>query len=117
MGKNRVVETIPPEGVQVACVLRQIDRPVLPQLLGAQDQNPVISKFEVLDDGERRIGLTEADAIRQDAAVVGVDLIDGALHAVALKVEQRLPDSGLGDSTWRKSRSSSARSDTNFSKT
>jgi hypothetical protein len=51
----------------------------------------------VLDDGERLEGLTEADAVGDDAAAEAFELVDGADDAVALKLVELLPDDGVAD--------------------
>jgi hypothetical protein len=57
----------------------------------------VVAQLVVLDDGQRGVGFAQTDAVGQDAAVVGVDLVDRAFGAVLLEVEQRLPDVGIDD--------------------
>jgi hypothetical protein len=49
----------------------------------------------VLDDGQRREGLAQADAIGQDAAAVRFELVDDPRGGIALEVEELLPDEAV----------------------
>ena len=57
----------------------------------------MVAQFVVLDDRQRRVGFAQAHAVGQDAAVVLVDLVDGAFDAVFLELEQSFPDLGVDD--------------------
>ncbi|MCY1354403.1 hypothetical protein D9M69_407790 [compost metagenome] len=95
--EHGIGEAIFEEGVEFAVVLGEIDRPVVAQLLGAEHQYAVVAQFVVLDDRQRRVGFAQAHAVGQDAAVVLVDLVDGAFDAIFLEVEQSLPDVSVDD--------------------
>jgi hypothetical protein len=96
--KHHVAELVANEGVELGHVAAEVHRPVLAQLLGAQHQHALaVAQLKVFDDRQRGIGLAQAHAVGQDAAVVGVDLLDGALDAVFLEIEQGFPDFGVGD--------------------
>ena len=90
-----VVEAV--GGQEVAAVVGLVERPVVAQALGHQHQHAVIAQLVVLDDGQRLEGLTEADAVGDDAAAEALQLVDGADDAVALELEELLPDDGVAD--------------------
>ena len=92
MGEHQVAELVAHKRVQFGEVAAEVNRPVLTQFLGAQNQHAVVAQLEVFDDGQRRIGFAQADAVGQDAAVVLIDFLYRAFDAIFLKVKQRLPD-------------------------
>ena len=99
-GEVGVVEHVVVEAVggeEVAAVVGLVERPVVAQALGHQHQHAVVAKLVVLDDGERLEGFTEADAVGDDAAAEALQLVDGADDAVALELEELLPDHGVAD--------------------
>ena len=55
----------------------------------------------VLDDGERLERLPETDAVGDDAAAEAVQLVDRADDAVALELEELLPDDRVADAGCR----------------
>ena len=75
-------------GGQVAVV----GAPVLRELLGAEDEDGLVAQLVVLDHRERGEGLSEADAVGEDASVEGLELVDETNHRVLLKLEERPPD-------------------------
>ena len=53
----------------------------------------------ILDDRQGFEGLTEADAVRDDAATEAVQFVDGTNHAIPLEFEQLLPHHGIVDAS------------------
>src|SRR5680860_719525 len=53
---------------------------------------PIIAQLVVLDDRQGLERLSETDAVCDDAAVVLLDLVDRAQHAVALEAIELAPD-------------------------
>ena len=90
VAEHVVVEAVLGEdvGLEVAVVVQ----PVVGELLGAEHQHGVVAQLVVLDDGQGGEGLAQADAVGQDAAVVGFQLVDDAGGGIALEVEELLPD-------------------------
>ena len=89
------VEVEPVGGEKVAPVIDGVERPVFPELLRTQHKDAVVAQLVVLDDGQSLEGLSEADAVGNDAAVVFLDLIDGTQYAVPLKAVELAPDEGI----------------------
>ena len=78
--------------------------PVVGQLLRAQDQHGSIAQLVVLDDRQGGERLAEADAVGQDATVVGLQLVDDAGRRVPLEVVELLPDDAVlvaGALVWK----------------
>ena len=97
MGQHHVAELVPHERVQLGHVAAKINRPVLAQLFGAQHQHTVVAQLKVFDDSQRGIGLTQAHAVGQDAAVVCVDFLYRTLDAIFLKFKKCFPNFGIGN--------------------
>ena len=93
MAEHVVTEAVLVEDVGLG--IAAIGLPVVGELLGAEHQNRLVAKLVVLDDRESGEGFSEADAIGQDAAVVGLQLVDQARGGIALEVEELLPDQGV----------------------
>ena len=89
--EHGVVKTIIRQRVAVIVVLRP-QRPVIAQAFRCQYQNAIIAFLVVLNDGERLIGLAQADAVGDDSALVLLELTDGAHHGVLLEVVELVPD-------------------------
>src|SRR5690554_2965152 len=90
-----VVEAVRRENV--ALVVGLVECPVVAQTLGRQHQNTIVAQLVVFDDRQGFEGLTEADAVRDDAATEAVELVDGAHYAITLELEQLLPHHGIAD--------------------
>jgi len=99
MIQHIVVEAI--GGELVAPVVLRVDRPVLAQLLRAEHEHAVVAQLVVFDDGKRFKRLAEADAVRDDAAAVFLDLIDRAEHAVFLERKELVPDARVAETRPR----------------
>ena len=93
MAEHIVVEAVFGKGVGLE--ISVIVEPVLRQPLRAKDENGAVSQLVVLDDGQGREGLPEPDAVRQDAAVIGFQLVDDSGHRIALEGVELLPDEGV----------------------
>ena len=93
VAEHVVVEAISGEevGLEVAVVVQ----PVVGKLLRAEHQDGLVAQFVILDHGQRGEGFAEADAVGEDAAVVGFQLVDQAGRGIALEVEQLLPDQAV----------------------
>ena len=87
--------------------------PVVGELLWAQHQDGSIAQLVILDDRQRGERFPETDAVSQNAAVVGLQLVDDAGRRVLLEVEQLVPDETVpiaGQIVWkRRPRSTSSR--------
>ncbi len=95
MVQNVVVEPVGRE--DVAPVVGLVEGPVIPQAFGTEDQNPVVAQLEVFDDRQGLEGLTEADAVGNDAATMALQLVDGSEHPIPLELEQLAPDHRVTD--------------------
>ena len=93
--QNVVVEAV--DGQDVAAVVALVQRPVVAQPLRTEHQDTIVAQFVVLDDRERLESLTETDTVGDDAAAEPVQFVDRTDHAVALELEELLPDDGVAD--------------------
>ena len=82
VGMVQHVEAKAVGGERVERAVGAIDRPVASEFLGAEHQHPLVAQLEILDDRKPGIGLSQADAIGEDAAVAIENLVDGGLGAV-----------------------------------
>ena len=55
----------------------------------------LVAELVVLDHRQRGKGLPEPDAVSENAAAIGLELVDDAGRSVALEVVQALPDLGI----------------------
>ena len=99
MIEDVVVEAV--GGEDVAAVVDGVERPVVAEPLGAEDEDAVVAELVVLDDGEGLERLAEADGVGDDAAAVAGELIDGRDDAVALEGVELVPDDGATDARRR----------------
>lgn len=89
-----VREHVVAKSVLVQDVRRQVavvGLPVLGQLLGAEHEHGLVPELVVLDHCERRERLAESHAVREDAAVVGLQLVDQPNRCVLLELVERVP--------------------------
>ena len=99
-GEVGVVEDVVVEAVRredVAAVVGLVERPVVAQRFGHEHEHAVVAQLVVLDDRQRLEGLSEADAVGDDAAAEALQLVDGADHAVALELVELFPDDRVAD--------------------
>ncbi|OQA30347.1 MAG: hypothetical protein BWY57_02897 [Betaproteobacteria bacterium ADurb.Bin341] len=89
-----VAETILFEGVEV--VVASVEEPVVGELLRAEHQDALVFQLEVFDDSKGFESFAKTDAVSEDAAAVLFEFVDGRLGAIALKLEQSLPNSRVG---------------------
>ena len=94
MVEHRVGEAVLGQRVAVVVVVRP-QGPVVAQALGAQHQHAVVALLVVLDHGQRLVGLAQAHAVGDDAALVFLQLADGAHHGVLLEVVEVVPHGRL----------------------
>ena len=92
--EHRVAEAVVGERVAVVVVVGP-QRPVVPQALRAQQQHAGVPLLVVFDHGERLVGLAQAHAVGDDAALVLLELADGAHHGVLLEVVELVPHDGV----------------------
>ncbi len=92
--EHRVGEAVLGERVPVIVVPR-VEGPVLTQTLRAQDEHAGVALLVVLDDRERLEGLAQPHRVGDDAALVLLELTDGAHDGVPLEVVELVPDHGL----------------------
>ena len=78
-------------------VVGAIDRPVPAQLLGTQHQHALVLQFKIFDYRQGGERLSQPDAIGENAAVQGLNLVDHRFRAVILERVQRSPDAGIGE--------------------
>ena len=76
-------------------VVRFVGRPVVRKLLGTEHQHAQIAVFVVFDNGQRSECFAEADAVRQNAAVVLFQLADNCENRVFLECVEFVPDLAL----------------------
>ncbi len=91
--QNVVVEPVAREDVgrEVGVVVG----PVLGQLLWCEDENGLVPKLVVLDHRQGRERFAEPYAVGEDAAAVGLQLVDDPDRGVSLEVVEALPDLGV----------------------
>jgi len=61
----------------------------------AKYQDAFVTLLEILDDREGSVGLSQAYAVRENAAVVVKNLVDGRFGAVLLEGRKRAPDASV----------------------
>ena len=93
VGDQVVVEFVLGERIEPGG--RLPDMPVLPELLGADDEDPFVAQEEIFDDGKSFEGFSQPDAVREDAPIVIQEAADGPPHAVLLEGKELLPDEGI----------------------
>ena len=79
-----VAETI--AGYGIVDLVVAVHRPVVRKFLGTKDEHIAVQRLIVLDDSERRERLAKAYAVGEDAAIVGLELVDDGKNRVPLKV-------------------------------
>ena len=92
--EHRVAEAVVSQRVAIVVVLRP-QGPVVPQALRTEHEDAVVALLVVLHDGERLVGLAQAHRVGDDAALVLLQLADGAHDGVLLEVVELVPDHGL----------------------
>src|SRR5690625_709235 len=93
MSEHVIVEAV--AGEYVCGQVRVVIGPVFSKFLGTENEHGLIAQFIIFDYSKGGEGLSQADAVGKDAAVVGLQFIDDPGGGVALKVVQRLPDLGV----------------------
>ena len=93
VGKHVVAEAVGKERIEATIGL--VNGPVLPELLRAEHEDALVLQLKVFDDGEGFVGFAQANAVGDDAAVVTENFVDGTLHTILLKLEERFPYLGL----------------------
>ena len=63
-----------------------VGRPVVGQLLGAENEDCPIAQLVVFDDRQRRKRLAQANTVSEDAPVICLQLVDDAGGCVLLEV-------------------------------
>ena len=92
--EHRVAEAVVRQRIAVVVVLGP-QGPVVTQALRAQHEDAVVALLVVLHDGERLVGLAQAHRVGDDAALVLLQLADGAHDGVLLEVVELVPYHGL----------------------
>ena len=93
MRQDIITEAISQKRVKGA--VGTVDCPVTPQFLRAEHQYPLVLQLKELDNCQSGKCLAETDAVRQDTAVTGENLINGCFGAVLLERKQLLPNMGV----------------------
>lgn len=94
----RVRKHVKPETVlieRIEAIRGAVNGPVSAKLLRAKHEDALVFQLKILDHREGLVGLAQADAVRNDAAIVLQDLVDSPFDAVALKLKKRFPDPRL----------------------
>ena len=89
------VITKPVRGDGIVGVVVFVGVPVLRQLLRAEHQDVFVAVFVVFDDRQGGEGFAEANAVRQNAAVVFFQLVNQPQGSVPLEVIEQIPDFAL----------------------
>ena len=93
MAKHVVIEAILGEDVGLEVLV--VVEPVVGQFLRAEHQDGLVAQLVVLDHSKRGESFSKAHAVSEDAAVVGLQLVDQAGSRIAREVEQLVPDKGV----------------------
>ena len=93
MVEDGVVESVGGEDVGLEWAV--VGQPVVGEFFRAEDEDGLVAQLVVFDDGEGGEGFAEADAIGEDAAVVGFQLVDQADGGIALEVEELFPNGSV----------------------
>ena len=100
-GKIRMVEDIIAEPISSQRVVYQIPaigHPVLRELLWAEDKYVLIPAFVIFDDRKRSESFTKTDTVRQNAAVILLQLIDDFKSSILLEIVELIPDHAVLES-------------------
>ena len=89
MAKDVIAESVfrKDVGDQVAF----IRQPIVCELLRAEDEHRAIPQLVIFDHGQRCKGLPETNAVGQDAAIVGLQLVNDSSCSVLLEIKQFVP--------------------------
>ena len=93
-----MVQNVIPQSIRrnrIVDVVRFVGRPVVRKLLGAEHQHAQIAVFVIFDNSQRSKCLAEADAVRQNAAVILFQLTDNCENRVFLECVEFVPDLAL----------------------
>ena len=85
----------PVGGEDVGGEIAFVGDPVVGEFFRTEYEDRAVAQFVVFDDGEGGEGFAQADAVGENAAVVGFELVDDAGGGIALEVEELLPDEGV----------------------
>ena len=90
-----MVQYVIPETIitkNIAFVILQIDRPVIPKTPWTQNKHSVIPQFVIFDDCERFKCFAQADTVGDDAAIIFFQLVDCAENSIFLELVKFFPD-------------------------
>ena len=77
---------------RIVLVVALIGLPVVVQFLGAEHQHTLVAVLVILDDAQRREGLTQAYGVCQYAAIIGLEFIDDSQRRILLEVIEFVPN-------------------------
>src|SRR5438067_2487840 len=90
MMEDIVTELVVRERIQRTGIA--VDGPVAAQFLRAKNEDAFVAELEIFDHRQGGVGLPQANAVRENAAVVVENLVYGCLGAVLLEGIERAPD-------------------------
>ena len=93
MVEHVVAQAIGGDGV--VDVVLFVCEPVVGKALGAEHEHVAVEQLIVLNDREGSERLAQADAVCEDAAVVGLELVDNGKRCVLLEIVEQVPDFAL----------------------
>ena len=82
--KHIVVQTVFGDRIVQVVSLERV--PVVGKLLRAEHEDVFVALLVILDDAQRGEGLAEANAVRQDTAVVRFELVDDGQDRILLEI-------------------------------
>ena len=96
MIKNIIAEAIFRQ--RIIHEISSIRHPVLRELLWAEDKYVLIPAFVIFDDRKRSESFTKTDTVRQNAAVILLQLIDDSKSSILLEIVELIPDHAVLES-------------------
>ena len=89
MAEHIIIEPI--LGKNISLEVSVIVQPVIGKLFGTQYQNGAVAQFVVFNDRKSGEGFAESDAVSQNAAIVGFELVDNTGCCISLEIEKLFP--------------------------
>ena len=100
-GKIRMVENIIAKSVSSQRIVHQISaigHPVFREFFGTKYKHIFVPAFLIFDDRKRSESFTKTDTVRQNAAVILLQLIDDSKSSILLEIVELIPDHAVLES-------------------